>query len=229
MATRMTLPERVSPLHAALEHLHPTWGRLHAMPVALGFAPPQAEAETARRLGLADASALPRITLKGSGAAGLLKKLKIGVPDEIFGVRPLGALGLAARTGGAEFFLEDGPDDGAAAAVQKALTAGVPSVYPVWRADACILLSGSRATEVLEQTCAYNFRQPDPRKLVYTRVAGVSCSLLPRTLNDIPLFQLWMDGTFGEYLWETLVEIAGENSGAPVGLSCFFPTLLQPV
>ena len=229
MATRMTLPERVSPLHAALEHLHPTWGTLHGMPVALGFAPPESEATTARGLGLADASALPRITLKGPGAAGLLKKLKVGVPDAVFGVRPLGALGLAARTGGAEFFIEDGPGDAAVAKLQDALAAGVPGVYPVWRADACLLLSGSLATEVLEQTCAYNFRQPDPGTLVFTRVAGVSCSLLPRTLNGIPLFQIWMDGTFGEYLWETLVEIAGENAGAPVGLSCFFPTLLQPV
>lgn len=223
-----TLSERVSPLHEALEHRHPAWGTLHGMPVALGFAPPEAEARTAQALGLADASALRRLTLKGPGAAGLLQKRKVAVPDETFAVRLLGKAGLAARTGGAEFFLEDGPGDTAVTKLEEALAAGAPGVYPVWRADACILLSGARATAVLEQTCAYNFRQPDPATLVFTRVAGVSCSILARTLNGISLFSLWMDGTYGEYLWETLVEIAGESGGAPVGLPCFFPDLPSP-
>ena len=31
-----------------------------------------------------------------------------------------------------------------------------------------------------------------------------------------------MDGTYGVYLWETLLEIIGELGGGPVGVSCFF-------
>jgi len=232
-----TLPHsRLSPLHDALAHSHPTWGTLGGMPVALHFGTPgnaAMEAKQAATLGLCDVSALPRITLKGPGAKALLEQNHVTVPDGIFAVASSGAGGLSARTGGAEFFVEDGPSDTAVARIRKALAANPTSVYPVHRADAAILLSGTQAVDVLEQTCGVNFRSPEANKLVYTRVAGVACSILPRKLNNIAVFQLWMDGTYGLYLWETLLEIAADSEiakpqaalGAAVGVSCFFPNL----
>ena len=105
------------------------------------------------------------------------------------------------------------------------LDSGGSGAYRVVRQDASILLSGSRAAEVFLQTCGYDFRKPGDR-LVMTRVAGVSCSILHRTINRLGTFQLWMDGSFGAYLWKTLLEIARELGGRPVGLACFFPELV---
>jgi sarcosine oxidase subunit gamma len=86
---------------------------------------------------------------------------------------------------------------------------------------------------VLLQTCGYDFRQagvrprpsPDPAAalMVMTRVAGVSTWVLPRILNGITVYQLWSDGTYGHYLWETLLELTRELGGDAVGWSVFFP------
>lgn len=226
MAVMMTtqLPHRLSPVHDALSHLHPTWDDVHGMPVALSFGDSRGENDRARTLGLADVSALPRITLKGPGAEAFLRQQGINMPSGIFAATAMGD-GVAARTGGAEFFVEDSASGTVVAGLTGLVRPGVPGVYPVYRADASLFLSGTLATEVFAQTCGYDFRGREAGKLVFTRVAGVSCSILPRTVNSIDLFQLWMDGTFGVSLWETLTEIAGELGGGPVGLLPFFPPL----
>jgi sarcosine oxidase subunit gamma len=81
------------------------------------------------------------------------------------------------------------------------------------------------AAEVMAQTCGVEFVGASGGKLVYSRVAGVSCSILPRTFGNINGLQLWLDGTYGVYLWETLLGIAMELGGGPVGLSVFFASL----
>jgi sarcosine oxidase subunit gamma len=58
-----------------------------------------------------------------------------------------------------------------------------------------------------------------------TRVAGVSCSILLREIRGIAAFQLWLDGTYGAYLWHTLEGIVRELGGAPIGLASLFPEL----
>ena len=221
------LSHRRDPIQGVLEsHYEPAWRDLAGMPLAMHLGDPAGEPEVAKKLGLCDVSALPRITLKGPAALRLLGEQGIGVPDAVFGATQLGALGVAARTGASEFFLEDGPTGNDVArlrAITGAFGHARPGVHPVSRADASFLLSGEHAINVFEQTCGYNFRHRDPHTMVFTRVAGVSCSILPRTLSGIDVFQLWLDGTYGEYLWETLLDIA--TGGGAVGASCFFPNL----
>jgi sarcosine oxidase subunit gamma len=225
MATATTsLPSRLSPLHDALSHLHPAWGEVQDMPVALHFGDARGELDRARVLGVADASALPRLTLKGPGAEAFLRQQGVAMPAGIFEAAPLGE-GLAARTGGAEFFIEDSITGTKVEDLTRLARRGASNVYPVFRADASFFLSGKLATAVFAQTCGYDFRPREMNKLVFTRVAGVSCSILPRSLSGIDLFQLWMDGTFGISLWETLLEISGELGGGPVGLLPFFREL----
>ena len=227
--TIVLTPQRRSPVHDAIEAGHrPAWRDLARMPVALHLGDPDAEPLAARRLALCDISALPRVTLKGPAALTLLGEQGISAPDAVMGTAPLGDRGVVARTGAAEFFIEDGPR-GDHVARMCALT-GVfghdrADVRSVTRADASFFLSGANAGEVLEQTCGYNFRQRDPATLVFTRVAGVSCSILPRTLNAIDIFQLWSDGTYGQYLWRTLLDIVSESAGRAVGALCYFPDL----
>jgi sarcosine oxidase subunit gamma len=52
-----------------------------------------------------------------------------------------------------------------------------------------------------------------------TQMAGVSCAVLPRQLGAVRAWQLWADGTYGPYLWETLLQIVRELGGDAVGLS----------
>ncbi len=210
---------RMSPVHDALESLHPRWGQVAGMPVALDFDNSKVEQERADAAGLADASALPRLTVKGPAAESMLRGL-FTVPDEIYQVQPLPGNGILVRTGKSDFFLEDGFQGEAVASVAKALGSGGKGVYPVLRQDASFLLSGRSAIEVLAQTCAVNFRETT--RFVMTRVAGVSTSILPRTLNGVPVYQLWLDYSFGPYLWEQLLEIVRELDGGVTGLAGLF-------
>jgi sarcosine oxidase subunit gamma len=213
------------------------------MPVALTFAGRTLEQEQglARALGLCDVSAFHRSVIKGPSAASFLEAsgLAQALPAEVFGVLPLKSGGLIARTGRAEFFLEDAPGEGGRPSVVAQVTESLssspqPGVYTALRQDASFLLSGDHTPAVLRQTCGFDFRQPgfgptpspdQATVMVMTRVAGVSTWVLHRAIKGNPVYQLWIDGTYGPYLWETLLKVTRESDGDAVGLSVFFPGL----
>jgi sarcosine oxidase subunit gamma len=241
--TPTTKPNRLSPVHDQLDHLHPRWGALDDMPVALTFGGRTLEQEQAlaRTLGLCDVSALHRSVIKGPGAASFLEAREViqALPAEVLGVMPLKSGGLIARTGRAEFFLEDAAGNGGRPGVVAQVTDSLSSspqhgVYTALRQDASFLLSGGRAQAVLLQTCGFDFRQPgfgpsaspdQATVMVMTRVAGVSTWVVHHAINGKAVYQLWADGTFGHYLWETLLKITREFDGEAVGMSVFFPDL----
>jgi sarcosine oxidase subunit gamma len=196
------------------------------MPAPLDFGDPEAEATRAKTLALCDVSALPRLTFKGPGARAFLDTQGVPAPEAIYEWLPLEGDGLVCRTGATEFFVEEGIGGGLLSRIEQALDAGRAGVYRVLRQDAALLLCGRRAAEVLAQTCGYDLRQGASR-LVMTRVAGVSCAMLQREFDGIPTYQLWLDGSYGLYLWEALLAITGELGGGPVGMACLFPILVM--
>lgn len=218
-----------SPLHDALQHEHPRakWSDSHGMLIPFQLEAAAKEIELSKTLALADASFLPRIVLKGPGAAAYLKSLGIPIPETILKVAPLENGGLIARTGGSEFFLESGIVGWPSQAVQDGL--GSPSykdgVYPVLRQDSSLIISGSRAGEMFRHVSSYDFINEPHHDLVFTPIAGVSCSVLRTELNRIPVFRLWTDGTYGLYIWHTLLEVAKELGGGAVGTAVFYPGL----
>lgn len=223
---------RTSPLHddLHLEEDYPRakWGEFHGMPTPIQFDEPSRELQTAQVLGLADASFLPRVVIKGSGAAAFLEALQVPIPSGIFGVSPLASGGFVARTGGSEFFLEDGVQGDAIARVEVALGAGRPGVYRVLRQDAALVIGGSRAGDLFRHASSYNFASAVENEFVMTQVTGVSCWVLRTALNGLPVFRLWTDGTFGIYIWHTLLAIARELGGDAVGAGVFFEELNRP-
>ena len=226
--TRTATPTRLSPVHDTLAHLGPRWGDYRGMPIAAVCGDTAGEVALAGNLALCDVSALSRITVKGWGAAELLMSLGVSVPSKVLHTAPLQGGGLVVRTGAAEFFVEDGPEDTVTARVQAALGDGRAGCYPMVRQDASFLLSGWRASDVFRETCAYDFRKP-VETLVMTRVAGVSSSILSRTMNQINAFQLWLDPSFGDYLWTALIEIVRDGRGDAIGAAVFFPELIRTV
>lgn len=215
------LPRRISPVHESLEHLHARWAVAHDMPVAADFGDPLAERAAAERVGLCDVSALPRVTIKGPAAASFLADRGLWVPDRVYGHFPLPDGGLIVRTGGAEFFIEDAWQGGTVARLIRDSEARVPGVYPVPRQDVSIIICGGLSTELLAQTCSYDFAAGG-YDFVMTQVAGVSCAVLPRQVFAARVFRLWADGTYGHYLWEALIQIARELGGGALGLTGVF-------
>jgi sarcosine oxidase subunit gamma len=63
------------------------------------------------------------------------------------------------------------------------------------------------------------------RPAVLTSMVGVGVTVIAETAASVSAssgsawrYRIWCDGTFGAYLWQTLVEVARDLGGGPVGL-----------
>jgi len=100
-----------------------------------------------------------------------------------------------------------------------------PGIYPVTRQDAAVVLTGASANELLVQTCNIDFQawRLEQQTVVMTSMVGVSILVLWYPLEAQRCYRIWCDGTFGPYLWETLLEIVRELGGGAIGLERLFP------
>ncbi|MBP88622.1 MAG: hypothetical protein CMJ64_18225 [Planctomycetaceae bacterium] len=190
------------------------------------FSSEENQQRTLESLGMCDLSGLQKLGLQGPEAAIWLTSKGLDVPTEIFTSRPLRGGGVIVRLGAEEFFLEDGITNTALPAFAARIDSHKGGLVRVERQEATFLLTGSRCSEVLAQTCGINFREVVPTKAVFTRVAGVSCSVLPESIGELPAHRLWVDPSYAVYLWDVLADISESLSGGIVGAGCIYPELL---
>jgi len=214
----MTYP-RSSALESSLESLGPIWTERFGMRVPLRFREIEEERKQFENLAICDLSALPKMGVKGRGAVACLREEGLTVPERIYGWRQLEDGGLAIRTDRNEVFLEEGIEGSTLAGLSKKLGRGATSVDRVERQDTCLLLSGSRAIEVLRQTCSFNF-SVESETVVMTRIALVSCMVLSCREAGVPVYRIWCIPSYGVYLWENLLQIVAELGGDAVGVEC---------
>ncbi len=177
------------------------------------------------KLGICDLSALPRIGLKGPGAADWLSARGVTVPGQPNTWSALEGGGAVARLARTEFLVEDGFSGKTVARLAPDLMPGSPGVYPVPRQDCALALTGELVNELLVQTCNVDFtaQTRDARVVTLTLMVGVSVTVLQQRLAGTDCWRLWCDGTSGPYLWETLTGIAAELGGGAVGFASAFP------
>ena len=209
-------------MHQAIEALGAHWGEVSGTPLALHFGSPEAEARSARTLGLCDLSALRKLGLKGRGAAGWLTAQGIDVPNDTFGARRPEHEGIVARLGDDECFLESGLSGQPVVALSKRLGPVQGDTYRVERQDATFVLTGSSALRVMAQVCGANFEEAPAWHVLYSRVAGVSAALLPSPWEKVPQYRIWVDPTSAPYLWGQLFQICRELGGQVVGAQAVY-------
>ncbi|MGH9428288.1 MAG: hypothetical protein ACRD2L_18545, partial [Terriglobia bacterium] len=217
---------RRSPVHDSLEKLNPVWTQIHNMKVPLRFSNAATESQLKWELSLCDISCLPKIGVKGPESLAWLAQAGILVPENVYGCCSLGEGGLAIRTDRYEVFLEDGPASHKVSELEHELRSYSSGVYRVRRQDASFLLTGVRSNAVLRETCGVDFSQP-PDGVVMTRVAGVSCMVLPLQAEETPAFRFWLDPSYGSYLWDALLEIVRDQGGDAIGLDAVYPSFIQ--
>jgi glycine cleavage system aminomethyltransferase T len=196
------------------------------MKVPLRFKDAARETQLKSELALCDLSCLPKLSLKGPETLTWLAQTGMLVPESVYGSRSLGDSGLLIRTDRQEVFLEDGPAGDRTAEFERQLSSHPPGVSLVRRQDASLVLSGARSKAVLRETCGVDFSQP-PEGVVMTRVAGVSCMVLPFQVDETPAYRLWLDPSYGPYLWEALLEIVRDHGGDAIGFDALYPRLKQ--
>jgi sarcosine oxidase, subunit gamma len=210
---------RRSPLHDLLLSESPQWDELHGMLTAVKLPGDDATPPVMA----ADVSCLPRMGVKGPQAETWLRGQGVGVPAGVNTWNRTDEGVLVARLARAEFFLEDKLGGDTVERWRDALVPA-PGIYPVLRQDAALALAGSRLNDVLVQICNVNFKSyaPGERTVVMTSMVGVSVLVSWDQIDAGLLFRIWCDGTFGPYLWETLLGIARAEGGGAVGLRKLF-------
>jgi len=207
---------RRSPVHDSLEELNPVWTQIHDMKIPLRFNNAASESQLKTELSLCDLSCLPKMGVKGPEALAWLAQARIPVPENVYGCCSLGDGGLVIRTERHEVFLEDGRDSHNVSELEHGLRSSSSGVYLVRRQDASFLLTGSRCNSVLRETCGVDFSEP-PDGIVMTRVAGVSCMVLPLQAEETPAFRFWLDPSYGSYFWEALLSVVQQAGGTAAG------------
>jgi sarcosine oxidase, subunit gamma len=220
------LVKRRSPIQHLLESSAAEFRDFAGGSYAVRFRSPDDERQALETLGLCDVSGLQKLGVKGPTAAAWLNRIGLDVPGDIFATRPLPGGGLIARFGSREFFLEDGIANASLPALAESINAHEGGLYRVEHQEATFVLTGSRASELLSQTCAVNFHEAPVGKVIFTRVAGASCGILPQRLGDLRAYRLWIDPSYAVYLWETLAEICASLGGHVIGAGCIYSELL---
>jgi len=223
----MSIAFQTSPLYTEIEPMNPVWISINDMKVPLRF---PLEIDSAKeKLVLSDMSFLRRFGLKGPGAAEWLRDQGVNPPNQINHWDEIENDGIVARLATSEFLVEDGFHGATSTRLEAALGHGIPGVSPVFRQDASIIISGHDVNSLLVQTCNVNFNGfgIDERQLVMTSMVGVSVLVIRKLNKGVPLYRIWCDGTFGAYLWKTLLQISEELGGSAIGLDSLFPNLTK--
>jgi len=134
----------------------------------------------------------------------------VAVPSTVFETRLVGDRGVLARVGSDEIILESDPGEPQLFTIEQALRRPWRGIYRVEQQAATYELAGPLTKRVLAQTCAINFQDVESSRLIFTRVAGVSCCIIPRCHNADLIRRIWVDYTYARYLAETLAIIISE-------------------
>ena len=217
-----------TPVAYAQKRLSPRMGALHGMEVALGYGNDAVENQRKQFLGVCDVSCFSRFGVKGLNAVQWLAARKLEIPAErnTWLLQESGALVL--RLGNSEFLVEDQFQSDVCKALRADDQQKIHGLYRVQRSDAALLLSGSAVQNLLSELCTLDLRGKAlaENAVVMTQVAGISATILRQTVNGEAIYRLWCDGTYGPYMWDTLLEIAEELGGGAVGLSAHFKDVL---
>lgn len=209
----------------------PSFEPLSDSAVALDFGHPDAEAEAARRLGLADLSPLPRAGFKGAGTVEWLEGKKLAVPAESNRALRQKNGALAARLAPAEVLILGGlgstvgglPVTLNAAWAAEPLPPAVPRGYPVPRQDshAWFLIAGERAAAMFAKLCAVDLRPGkfDDLAIAQTSVARLSAIVIRDDRGATPAYHLLADSASAPYLWDVLLDAMAEFDGRLMGLT----------
>ena len=146
--------------------------------------------------------------VKGPGVAAWAQRHDLPLPATRYSVLPVGAAGVVARAGEGELILECTPRDALWERWRAALAEAPAGVYDIPQQSVTLELSGPRARRVLTRSCALNLAAEPAATILYTRIGGVSCAVLPRGEGESRGYRLWVDYSLAPYLWTTLADIA---------------------
>ncbi|MBU6257138.1 MAG: hypothetical protein KGL18_08875 [Burkholderiales bacterium] len=217
---------RTGPLRGLQDAEGLTWSDDDGMAQVARYADDESQRLAAVAVG--EIGARRRHGIKGAGTAAWLHERGVPTPPRANQWLRTAEGDWVLRLGDNEYLVEAAP--GSELVPMLAAAAPAARVHPVPRFDAALVLCGPRVHELLRQTCSYDFAAlaVTERLVVLTSMVGVGVTLLRDDAGAIPLYRLWCDGSWGEYLWTTLVEVAQSLGGGAVGSQTLSPLIAGP-
>jgi len=205
------------------------YAELAGAAVAMSYANATDEAATARVMGLADLSPLPRCGFKGAGTVDWLGGQGLAVPAEPNWGRAQGDGSYALRLAANEILLLG--DLGGEGRLGRSLTVAwqaaeqppaSPRGWPLPRQEthAWFRITGGHAAEMLAKLCGVDLR---PAKFAEHRIAQTSAAKMSAVIARQDLgatlgYHLLCDSASAAYMWTSLLDAMAEFAGGPVGL-----------
>jgi sarcosine oxidase gamma subunit len=152
---------------------------------------------------------LVKIGVKGPGVPAWVQRLGVAFPAKLYDCQQVDGA-LIVRVGGDELIVEAEANHPLLAKLDEALRTSEPGVYRIEQQSVTIVLRGLKAVGILLQTCSVEMSEEPLDRIVYTRVAGVSCGIIPQSDGGERTYRLWCDYTLAPYLWENLATILSE-------------------
>ena len=149
-----------------------------------------------------------KVGIKGPGACEWLQGQGVACPNDTYHVVRTAEGSIIARVGSDEVIIESPPDDELAARIDAALAIRAPGVYRVEQQSSTLRLGGAAAPDVWRQTCGVDVTAEPIDRLLYTRVAGVACGVMPEEIDGQRAYRLWVDYSYAPALLQSLIEIA---------------------
>tara|TARA_B100000809_G_scaffold218183_1_gene224680 strand:+ start:314 stop:871 length:558 start_codon:yes stop_codon:yes gene_type:complete len=157
---------------------------------------------------LQDLSDYRKVGVKGPGAVEWLRAQGVVCPGNTYDTIRTAAGSIVARVGSDEVIIESPPGDDGAERIDAALAIRAPGVFGVEQQTSTFRLGGAGAPDVWRQTCGVDVTGESADRLIYTRVAGVACGVLPEEIEGHRSYRLWVDYGYAPALFRSLVEIA---------------------
>jgi sarcosine oxidase gamma subunit len=162
--------------------------------------------------GVSELAHSEKIGLKGPEVESWIKRHHLPWPAAIYEVLESDDGSLVARVGTGEVIVESEGPGKLVDQIEGLLEASAPGVYRVEQQSATLLLRGQDAPAICAQTCGVKLSREPTGKILYTRVAGISCGILPQGEGEARTYRLWVDYSYAPALYSTLVEIASDVS-----------------
>jgi sarcosine oxidase subunit gamma len=203
--------------------LSPADRHLQAPVQSVGGMPAMVRTGTAHPTWLVDFSPLHRWLVRGGQAAEWLAAHALEVPEAYFRTQDLGGDedSFLVRTGNAEFFLHDGAAGNLRARVGEITGELVQGTRIVARDDLEVVLGGEGAAQLMSEFCALDLSSV-ANEFLLTRVAGIAAWLRVEGAGAQQVYRIGCDPSYGEYLFETLLDGARDCGGGLLGHEDFY-------